>query len=171
MPAEYLVISTSLRPGSLSRQMGELLVEEFGKGVEHLDLREYPLPLCDGEEAYSDPNVEKLSAKISAARVIVVGVPIYNFYANAAAKNLVELTGSAWEDKIVGFLCAAGGHNSYMSVMSLANSLMLDFRCLIIPRFVYATNEDFKGDRVPRAELAKRLQQLAAAAKAIRNIP
>ena len=58
-----------------------------------------------------------------------------------------------------------------MSIMGLANSLMLDFRCLIIPRFVYATSEDFKGDRVPRAELTKRLQQLAAAARVIRNTP
>ena len=46
---------------------------------------------------------------IEAARVIIVATPIYNYDANAAAKNLVELTGSAWEDKTVGFLCAAGG--------------------------------------------------------------
>jgi len=171
MAAEYLVISSSLRGGSLSRRLDEMLVEEFGKEVEHIDLRDYPLPLCDGEAAYADPNVAKLNAKISAARVILVGTPIYNFDANAAVKNLVELTGSAWEDKIVGFLCAAGGHNSYMSIMSLANSLMLDFRCLVIPRFVYATSEDFQGDRDPRPDLVERIQQLAAAAKAIRNTP
>ena len=171
MPAEYLVISSSLRPGSLSRQLGELLAHEFGASGEHVDLREYPLPLCDGEAAYSDPNVEKLSAKIGTARVIVIGTPIYNYDANAAVKNLVELTGSAWEDKIVGFLCAAGGQSSYMSIMGLANSLMLDFRCLIIPRFVYATGDDFEGDRVPKSDLIKRVKQLAAAARAIRNTP
>lgn len=171
MAAEYLVISSSLRPGSLSRQLSELLMHEFGSAAEHIDLREYPLPLCDGEAAYSDPNVEKLSAKITAARVLFIATPIYNYDANAAVKNLVELTGSAWEDKIVGFLCAAGGHNSYMSIIGLANSLMLDFRCLIIPRFVYATGDDFKDDRVPKAALAKRVAQLATAAKAIRNTP
>ncbi len=56
---------------------------------------------------------------------------------------MIELAGSAWEDKIVGFLCAAGGMSSYMSVMAYANSLMLDFRCVIIPRFVYATGDIF----------------------------
>jgi FMN reductase len=151
--------------------MVQLLAQDFGADGEHVDLREYPLPLCDGDCAYSDPNVAKLSEKIAAARVIIVGVPVYNFYANAAAKNLIELTGRAWENKIVGFLCAAGGHSSYMSIMSLANSLMLDFRCLIIPRFVYATSDDFKGAGVPKAELAKRLQQLAAAARGVRNSP
>ncbi|MEQ1858538.1 MAG: NAD(P)H-dependent oxidoreductase [Chthoniobacteraceae bacterium] len=171
MAAEYLVISTSLRPGSFSRQLGVELAREFGASAEHVELSDFPLPLCDGETAYSDPNVEKLSAKISAARVILLATPIYNFDANAVAKNLIELTGSAWENKIVGFACAAGGTLSYMSIMALANSLMLDFRCVIIPRFVYATGDDFEGDRVPKPEIAKRITQLAAAARSLRNTP
>ena len=35
---------------------------------------------------------------------------------------MIELTGSAWENKIVAFLCAAGGHASYMSVMAYATA-------------------------------------------------
>jgi FMN reductase len=80
----------------------------------------------------------------------------------AAAKNMVELTGSAWEDKVVGFLCAAGGMGSYMSVMSFANSLMLDFRCLIIPRFVYATGDSFDGDKLTDTKVVKRIEQVVA---------
>ncbi len=118
--------------------------------IKLIDLREYVLPLCDGEGAYEHPHVTTLSALIEAARVIVVATPIYNYDANATAKNLVELTGSAWENKTVGFLCAAGGASSYMSIMGLANSLMLDFRCLIIPRFVYAKGEDFTARRSSR---------------------
>ena len=167
--SEYLVISSSLRSGSLSRRLGELLVHEFEKAGEHVDLRDYPLPLCDGEAAYSDPNVGKLSAKIAAARVVFIATPIYNFDANAAVKNLVELTGSAWEDKIVGFACAAGGASSYMSVMGLANSLMLDFRCIIIPRFVYATGADFAGGKISNPEIHQRLRQLAESALKLRT--
>ena len=44
-----------------------------------------------------------------------------------ALANLVELTGRLWENKVVGFLCSAGGPGSYMSIMGLANSLMLDY--------------------------------------------
>ena len=73
--------------------------------------------------------------RIAAARVIMLAVPIYNYDANAAVKNLIELTGSAWEDKIVGFACAAGGQSSYMSIIGLANSLMLDFRCIILAQW------------------------------------
>jgi len=172
MPAEYLIFSTSLRSASLSRVMAGAVGDAYAKlGVAHrlVDLREFVLPLCDGETAYDHPHVETLTALIEAARVIIVATPIYNYDANAAVKNLIELTGGAWEDKTVGFLCAAGGASSYMSVMGLANSLMLDFRCLIIPRFVYAKGDDFTAKKQPNAALAERLTALAEASTKIRN--
>jgi len=98
----------------------------------------------------------------------MLATPVYNYDVSAAAKNMVELTGSAWEDKVVGFLCAAGGMGSYMSVMSFANSLMLDFRCLIIPRFVYATGDSFTGDKVTDTKVAKRIGHVAA--ELVRNV-
>jgi FMN reductase len=90
----------------------------------------------------------------------LLSVPIYNYDANAAAKNLIELTGKSWQDKVVGFLCAAGGQGSYMSIMSLANSLMLDFRCIVLPRFVYVTGESFEGDNLADSEIEKRIREL-----------
>ena len=171
-PIEYLVISASLRTASLSRVMAEAVLAAYAKlGVTHqlVDLREYVLPLCDGEAAYGHPHVTTLSELIEAARVIIVATPIYNYDANAAVKNLVELTGSAWEDKTVGFLCAAGGASSYMSIMSLANSLMLDFRCLVIPRFVYAKGDDFTSEKLPTPDLTGRIEELAKVSVKIRN--
>jgi FMN reductase len=142
--------------------------ESLAVPCELLDLREHPLPLCDGDAAYEDDHVAPLTAKIQQARVVIVATPVYNYAANAAAKNLVELTGSAWEDKIVGFLCAAGGDSSYMSILGLANSLMLDFRCLILPRFVYATGEDFAGGKITSEEIRRRIGDLARAAVKIK---
>ena len=80
----------------------------------------------------------------------MIATPIYNYNVSSSAKNLVELTGKAWTDKVVGFLCAAGGRGSYMGCMGLANSLMLDFRSLILPRFVYATGDPFAGEQNQR---------------------
>jgi NAD(P)H-dependent FMN reductase len=134
-----------------------------------IDLRECPLPFCDGEAAYSHPAVLSLSETISGARVIILATPIYNFDASSTVKNLIELTGESWDDKVVGFLCAAGGSLSYMSVVSLANSLMLDFRCLIIPRFVFATGSDFEDYELSSIELRERIKQLAEASTKIRN--
>jgi NAD(P)H-dependent FMN reductase len=170
--AEYLIISASLRTASLSREMATTLLGAYGRldaAAVLVDLREFVLPLCDGETAYSHPHVATLSAMIQAARVIVIATPIYNYDGNAAAKNLLELTGSSWENKTVGFLCAAGGASSYMSIMGLANSLMLDFRCLIIPRFVYAQGGDFTTNREPTDELGRRIGQLAETSMQLRN--
>jgi FMN reductase len=171
-PKEYLVISSSLRTSSRSRVLAEYLREHYESqqvSCAFLDLRAFNLPMCDGDAAYSHPDVGKCAELITGARVIIAATPVYNFDACAALKNLIELTGDSWEDKIVGFVCAAGGSSSYMSVMSLANSLMLDFRCLIIPRFVYATRKDFSEDKVPTDEIKERVARLAQASLAIKN--
>jgi FMN reductase len=127
-----------------------------------LDISEMGLPLCDADACYTQPPAQKLSKAVEAADGILIATPVYNYDVSAAAKNLVELTGSAWEEKVVGFLCAAGGMNSYMSVMAFANSLMLDFRTVIIPRFVYGTGNAFDGDKLKDAKIGERIAEVAA---------
>lgn len=159
-----LVISASLRKDSNSRilaQEAKLLLEKDGEEVTLLDLRDHPLPLCDGGAAYGHPSVALIGGLLAKASAVLVATPIYNYDANAAVKNLVELTGDGWEDKPVGFLCAAGGMSSYMSIMSLANCLMLDFRSVIVPRFVYATARDFAEGGIAGPELSERVADLA----------
>ena len=163
-----LLISGSMNPDSRSRllvQAAEKALQGMGVKTRLIDLKDTPLPLCDGGAAYEDPRVDELSELIKSADAILVGVAVYNYDANAALKNLLELTGSAWEDHVVGFLCAAGGQSSYMSVMGFANSLMLDFRCLILPRFIYAVGSDFSDNAVSNPKIQKRIQQLAEDAK------
>lgn len=126
-----------------------------------LDLADMDVPLCDADACYAHPAARKLRGAIEGADSVMIAAPIYNYDVSASAKNMVELTGNAWEDKIVGFLCAAGGLTSYMSVMAYANSLMLDFRCVIIPRFVYATGDAFDGDNLTDQKIARRIEQVA----------
>jgi NAD(P)H-dependent FMN reductase len=162
MATDVLIISTSLNPESRSRIMAQEAVKLFASPttVELIDLADHKLPMCDGDSVYSDPTVLELSKKIKASGAVLLAVPVYNFASGASAKNLIELTGKSWEDKIVGFLCAAGGDHSYMAVMGLANSLMLDFRCVIIPRFVYANSENFGPKAVADEGVKKRIKQL-----------
>jgi len=162
---DFLIISCSLSPASRSRALALALHERLLTRVqaEYIDARRLPLPFCDAAEAYGHPLVAPLQARIAAARCVILAVPIYNYSTSGFAKNLIELTGEAWNDKIVGFLCAAGGHRSYMSAMPLANSLMLDFECVIIPRYVYGSGADFAGDEI-NAEVRTRIENLAATA-------
>lgn len=160
------VISASLSPESNSRILArEALhfLESHGNRTAWVDLRDYRLPLCDGGEAYHHPEVSRLAARLRAADAFIIGTPVYNYDANAVLKNAIELTGDAWEDKVVGFLCAAGGMASYMSIMSLAGSLMLDFRSVIVPRFVYATGDAFANGEIKNPDVGRRVNELASA--------
>ena len=163
------VFSCSLNPMSRSFLMAKQVVTDLeAKGAEArlYDLREYGLDFCGESGARDNPALPELRAAVRDASAIIVVVPIYNFYVNAAAKNLIELTGKEWIYKLVGFICAAGGDASYMSVMNIANSLMLDFRCIIVPRFVYATSGAFGNDRtvdmfIEDPDILERIQELA----------
>lgn len=166
-PPAIVVVSCSLSATSRSRVLAEAAVSALrglDAAAELIDLQELDLPPCDGGDCYDHPSVAPLTRRLEAAEAVLVASPVYNYDVNAAAKNLLELTGAAWKDKPVGFLCTAGGHRSYMAPIGLASSLMFDFRCLIIPRFVYAVKEDFEAGGGPAGPLRERIEQLAAGA-------
>lgn len=159
----YLVFSTSLNRDSRSRILAQYAVRELesrGEKVVYFDLVDQTLPPCDAGECYHDPNVLKASELIESARGILVAAPVYNYDLGSSTKGLIELTGKAWTDKVVGFLCAAGGAGSFMAPMQLANSLMLDFRSLVLPRFVYATGDQFQGDEISERQVEERIDRL-----------
>jgi NAD(P)H-dependent FMN reductase len=163
MTAMILVISSSLHPDSRSRVLARACMDRLDAVNEDaalFDLAESTLPPCDGATAYADPNVQSLGQSIRRADGILIASPVYNYNVNAAIKNAVELTGRAWTGKVVGMMLAAGGQGSYMSAMGLANSLMLDFRCVIVPRFVYATGDCFAGDTLADDDTQKRVELL-----------
>lgn len=162
----YLVLSTSLNPKSRSRALARKVHEQLASqtdDVKYYDLQDVALPLCDGGACYGHPDAQKLATLVEAAQGIIIATPVYNYDVSATAKNVVELTGKAWSEKVVGFVCAAGGGVSYMSVMGLANSLMLDFRTFVIPKFVFATGKAFDEEhRLIDEDVVGRLDELAA---------
>ena len=163
-PIIITIVSCSLNTASLSHQLAlaaEASVRAEGATADLVDLREWELPICDGAGSFRHRAVEPLSEMVDRASAILVSAPVYNYDLNAAAKNLVEMTGQAWMDKPVGFLCAAGGERSYMSPIGFANSLMFDFRCLIIPKFVYCTKADLDADGEFGAPILERVNELA----------
>ncbi len=173
-----MILSCSLSEASNSRTLARELHRAWNAGKvasELLDLRDFDLPLCDGENAYTHPAARRLTPKLTSADAVVFAVPIYNYDVNAAAKNVIELAGGQLQNKVAGFLCAAGGQKSYMSVMAIANSLMLDFRTVIVPRFVYAAGDDFREGEELSEAIRERIagfgdefQKLAQAVTAVR---
>lgn len=162
---KQLVIACSLSTTSKSAVLAAHLVELLSAldvDTELIDLRKFPLPFCDAGECYADPNVVELSRKITDASAVTLAVPIYNYDVGGAARNLIAVTGSAWNEQVVGFVGAAGGQRSYMSLMPLANSLMLDFRSVIVPRYVYASRNSFVEGKLQDPTIEERLAALAS---------
>ena len=160
---KVLIVSCSLHPESRSRRLAAELKSVWqgrdGVEISTLDLRDLDLPLCDGAAAYGHPDTAILQEVFTAADAVVLAVPIYNYDINAAAKNAIELAGRQLTGKVSGFLCSAGGERSYMSVMAVANSLMLDFRTIILPRFVYAGKQDVSETGELSTEIRERVLQ------------
>lgn len=159
------IFSTSLNPDSRSRILARAaagVLEQLGVEYELMDLAELSLPICDASYCYAHPNVVRCIQAIENSSAVFVATPVYNYDVSASAKNLIELTGRAWTDKVVAFLATAGGSGSYMSLMGLANSLMLDFHSLIVPRFVYATGSAFEMGELRDPEIAARVMALVS---------
>lgn len=161
---KILILSTSLNARSKSHTLG-LRIEEHleAEGAETVvvELGGVGLPLCGMPGSFDDAQAMQLTERIREADGIIIASPVYNYDVNAACKNAVELTGVGWENKVVGFILVAGGQASYMSGLGLANSLMLDFRCVIVPRFVYATGEAFRDGALVDVKIDERLGRLA----------
>ena len=161
----YLVISSSLAPSSRSRILARrayAILQAGGHPSQWLDATDLQLPLCDGDSAWGHESAQQLKKAVTDADAIIMAMGVYNYGPSAVAKTLVELGGGAWQQKVVGLACAAGGARSYMAVMGLANSLMLDFRCIIVPRFAFATSGAFEGEDLVDADVSVRINELVS---------
>jgi NAD(P)H-dependent FMN reductase len=157
------IISSSLGAESNSRLLAayaSVYAKTAGIEGQLIDLREYPLALCDGHDSYSNPNVERLSSTLRTSSSLLIAAPIYNYDVSAALKNVIEHVGGEFTDKVVGMMCAAGGNNSFMSPLPFLNSLMLDFRSIIVPRFVYASRDSFADGTIQDAKIKERIEEL-----------
>ena len=182
-PLSVLVVSCSLDPMSQSRLLAfdaARRLEDSGAYVELVDLRELVLPAFDNAQAHDHAGVIRLKQAIVRADAVVIAAPVYNWSLGSAAKNMVEITGAtgeigrkaAWFDKFVTFLCAGGLQHSYTAYTALASSMTLDFKCIINPYMVYATDRDAKDGVFSEAvagRMQKTLEVALELAEALRN--
>ncbi len=180
-PPYTLVVSTSLDSGSrsallASKAQGEL--ERGGATAYLLDLRELPLPLFDNGSAFDQAAFERVHELVAQADSVVIAMPIYNWSVGSSAKNFIELTGAtgedghraAWFDKVVTFVCAGGLPHSYMAYTQIASSMMLDFKCIVNPYMVYATDRDLSPESEVSERLSARLAKTIAVHAELRDL-
>ncbi len=147
-----VIVSSSLDPNSRSAVIARICLgklERRNVPTTFIDLQETKLPPFDNDTVYAAPEYADLHAKIATSDGLLLCTPIYNWSVSAELKRLIEATGStppdgskrgAWFDKVVTFAGAAGLPHSAMAFGGLAQSLMLDFRCVINPYQLYLHN-------------------------------
>ncbi len=173
------ILNSNLAPGGKTGNLVDELYALFqadGHDAETFHAGDLELPHCDGYLCYKDKKTIALAEALAPVEAIVLVSPVYNYDLNAAAKNLIELTGNSWKGKAVGLVVTAGGERSYLSPLGFMNSLGSDYRCLVSPRFVYVSRSDFSEDNTLPADspvrdrlgfLAREIPILAEAAQKI----
>lgn len=166
-----LILSCSLKRESRSRILAQAAQERLhDQGVETrlIDMRELSLPEYGDDDVSDSVAVQQLMRELVWADGVVISTPIYNWSVNSVLKKVVEATGAdetgrkvrAWEDKVVTFLCAAGTQRAYLAYLPTANSLMVDYKCIINPHIVFAVGSDFEDGKIASEAVAERLQRV-----------
>ncbi len=93
----FLSFAGSLRTGSSNKKLAREAVRLLGAPIpgtaEFIDLRDYPMPLYDGDQERDDgvPDcVHRLAAKIVDVDALIVATPEYNGSISSVLKNTVD---------------------------------------------------------------------------------
>jgi NAD(P)H-dependent FMN reductase len=93
---KVLCFAGSLRTGSFNKKLARLAAaaaRQAGAEVTELDIRDYPLPLYDGDLEASEglpPNARRLKDAFLAHRGFILACPEYNSGISGPLKNLID---------------------------------------------------------------------------------
>jgi NAD(P)H-dependent FMN reductase len=137
-PIKIKVIVGSTRPGRFSEKPAQWIADEAkkveGVEVEVLDLRDYPMPFFDEPESpsykkapYTNPVVQKWTAKIADGDAFIVVTPEYNHSPSAVVKNAFDYVGSEWNKKPIAFVSygSVGGARAIQQLRLVAIELQM----------------------------------------------
>ena len=125
-----LGICGSLRPESWTRVALKIALagaEEMSATAELVDLRDYDLPFCVGEDsAEQKPGVQRLRQRVSEASGVILATPNYHGTVSGVLKNALDLMSvREFEGKVVGLIGVSGGRMGGMTL----NALQMAERC------------------------------------------
>ena len=114
-PVQVVGICGSIRKGSYTRMALMLALrgaEEAGAESELIDLNDYQLPFCDGNEDESNypQDVFRLRKTVRRAHGIILATPEYHGGYSGVLKNALDLMGfEEFEGKMLGLVGVSGG--------------------------------------------------------------
>jgi len=178
---KIVAFSGSARKGSLNKKLVHAVVHalrEAGAEVEEIDLRDYPMPLYDGdlEEAEGQPeSAGLLREKFAAADGLLVGCPEYNGLITPLLKNTIDWISRPTPDgesgtaavrgKVAALTAASPGGLGGLRGLPHVRTLLSNIGMVVIPDQVslpQAHKAVDENGHVTDDSVAKRIAQLAA---------
>ncbi len=134
--------------------------EAAGAHVTTIELRDFPLPLFDGDLEQAQglpPNARSLKDLFLANRGLLLACPEYNSSITAVLKNTIDwvsrpVPGEAplqcFDGKVVGLVSASPGALGGIRGLVTVRSILGNIKCLVIPEQVSVTkaHEAFAAD-------------------------
>lgn len=157
-------IAGSLREHSYTRLSVERALREAdhrGATTELLDLREFDLPMYDGD-ADEPGDAAELTAAVRRADSVVLGTPSYHGSYSSVLKTALDYCGfDEFEDTTVGLLCVAGGSFPTTPLEHL-RSVCRALNAWVVPHQSGLPNVSsrFEGGELVDARLAERVDVL-----------
>ena len=170
-PVKILALAGSTRSESLNKRLIEAvaaLADPARAEVEVIDLRDYPLPLYDGdlEDAEGVPeNAVRLKEKFLAADALLISTPEYNTSLPAVLKNAIDwisrpVEGVPWlseiRGQVLGAMSASPGSTGGMQALGHLRQMFSNLGAYVVPGFTACPNAaaafDEEGNFVNEAQ-------------------
>lgn len=118
--------------------------EEMGASAELVDLRDYDLPFCTGEDSTAErPSVQRLRQRISEASGVILATPNYHGTLSGVLKNALDLMSMReFEGKVVGLIGVSGGRMGGMSTLNALRAIGRTLHAWVIPSEAWIFDAD-----------------------------
>lgn len=148
-PVKVLAFAGSLRSGSLNRKLAKIAAEgaeAAGAEVTFIDLKDYPLPVYDGDleaEQGLPANARRLKDLFIAHHGLLIASPEYNSSITAALKNTLDWISRQdgaesgllpYEGKVAGLLSASPGNLGGLRSQETTRQILVQLGTLVVSR-------------------------------------
>ncbi len=165
---DVIAISGSLRDDSGTRIAVQRTLDaaaEAGATIEHIDLREWDLPLFDPDTGAAESgDGPELAARIREADAMVLGTPVYHGTIASPLKTALDYCGiDDVEGTTVGMLAVAGGGFPTPTLQHLRASV-LELNGWPLPQAVAIPDSwaAFEDGYIADGDIAERVEKLGA---------
>lgn len=175
-PVRILVVAGSLRKGAWSRKLahnGAEALSRLGAQVDHVDLRDYPMPPYDGdieEEEGLPPRVTAFKERLCAAEGFLFVSPEYNHSIPGTFKNVIDWASrgdiDAFAGKVAAVMASSPGGVGGMRMLPHLRDVLISLDLTVLPGQVTVSkaNTAFdEHDKLTAPYFIKQVDDLCAA--------